>query len=110
MPSQGQARGGIIFRVGVADEPFTHRGFTHLIEHLALSGFDVPYEYNGFVDATTTNFFAQGSPEELGRFITDSTTALANLPYERLETEVRILLAEAECNGTSPVMDALASI
>lgn len=100
--------GGIIVRVGQSDEPFVCRGFTHLIEHLALSTLNVDYDYNGFVDSTTTNFIARGSTDDVLHFVESTLAALADLPYDRLDVERRVLLAESERNGVSSAASALA--
>ncbi len=100
--------GGIVFRVGLSDEPFVRRGFTHLIEHLALSTLNVDYDYNGFVDSTTTNFIARGSVDDIGHFVESTLAALVALPYDRLDVERRVLLAESERNGVSTAASALA--
>lgn len=100
--------GGIIVRVGLSDESFVRRGFTHLIEHLALSMLNVDYDYNGFVDSTTTNFIARGSPDDVLHFMESTLAALTELPYDRLDVERRVLLAESERNGVSSSASALA--
>ncbi len=100
--------GGIVVRVGLSDEPFVRRGFTHLIEHLALSTLNVDYDYNGFVDSTTTNFVARGSADDVLHFVESTFAALARLPYDRLDVERKVLLAEAERNGASSAATALA--
>ncbi len=100
--------GGIIVRVGLSDEPFVRRGFTHLIEHLALSTLNVDYDYNGFVDSTTTNFIARGSTDDVLHFVESTLAALSALPYDRLDVERRVLLAESERNGVSSSASALA--
>src|SRR5436190_17084133 len=46
----GPVTGALMFRVGSGDEQLTQRGFTHLVEHLALSSFHDPVlQWNGFV-------------------------------------------------------------
>lgn len=99
---------GIIFRVGLSDEPFAQRGFTHLVEHLALSALNVDYDYNGFVDSTTTNFIVRGSTDDVLDFIETTVAALHQLPYDRLDVERKVLLAESERNGVSATATALA--
>lgn len=99
--------GGITFRTGMADEPFARRGISHLIEHLALSRLDVRYEYNGYVDALSTNFHAKGTPEEVAEFLTHICISLGHLPYERLSTEIKVLQAEGSQRGTSAYASGL---
>ena len=36
----GPLRASLVFRIGQADEPLVRRGWTHLLEHLALHGHD----------------------------------------------------------------------
>jgi len=60
---------GVGFRVGRADEPLAQGGVTHLVEHLAMSGIgDVLYDYNGWVNGSTTWFGFRGRPDEFGEF------------------------------------------
>ncbi len=99
---------GVSFRVGISDEPFNCRGFTHLIEHLALRNMKVDHGYNGYVDTVTTNFVAEGSTEEIKTFIEQAVNGLANLPFGRLDVERKVLLAEAERNGVPAAATALA--
>jgi len=102
--------GGITFRTGTADEPFTHRGLTHLIEHLALSRLNVLYEFNGYVDALTTSFHAKGTPNEVANFVSQVCNALGILPYDRLETEINVLRAEGAQRGVSPYATSLSAL
>jgi zinc protease len=88
--------GALLFRVGRADETLRIGGLTHLVEHLALSTIDrTPYQHNGQVEAAITAFYARGSAEEVLRHMTDLAGAIADLPLDRLESERRILGAEA---------------
>lgn len=90
-----------MFRVGQNDEPLTMRGSTHLIEHLALAEFDVPYSYNGGTGPATTTFYARGSGDEVGHFLNQVISNLANLPWHRTETEAAVLKAEAASRSRS---------
>ena len=84
------------FRVGHADETLPEHGITHLVEHLALFALGRRlYNTNGFVDGTSTIFYADGRPDELAEFLRDLTVALHDLPHARLEAEKRVLLAES---------------
>lgn len=92
----GPTVGTLLFRVGVGDESLLTRGITHLIEHLALSGFDQRVvAFNGSVGPTFTTFVARGTPEEVCRHLTAVAGALVQLPAERAAHEARILRAEA---------------
>jgi zinc protease len=86
----------LLFRVGHSDEPFTRIGLTHLVEHLALNSVGPqPYMWNGFVDLTMCAFYATGRPDEMAAFAGRVCATLANLPAERLESEIRVLRTEA---------------
>ena len=88
--------GALMFRVGRADETLRTSGLTHLVEHLALSKFERgPYDYNGRVEAAIAAFWASGEPDEVVRHLTEVAHGLGDLPLERLESEKRILQAEA---------------
>lgn len=92
----GRIRAGLVFRVGHADEPLHMAGVTHLIEHLALSGFgEEAFEYNGMVDQTTTSFVVSGTAEQVVEFFKRVTAALQSLPLDRVPTECRIIETEA---------------
>lgn len=104
----GNLVASLVFRVGMADEPLLWRGTSHLVEHLALGALGTPHlPHNGMVDATTTTFVASGSAEEVAEFLTGSVRALHALPYDRLDTERRILDAEAAQRGGSAMGTAL---
>ncbi len=98
----GNLTAGLVFRVGQADESFSTRGHTHLIEHLALAAMGQEhFSYNGSVDQVRTTFIAQGRPDEVRDFLNGVVKALANLPFDRIEREVRILQTEASKGGGS---------
>jgi hypothetical protein len=83
------------FRVGWGDETLRSHGLTHLVEHLALSRVgSVSHFYNGGVGLNQTHLMAAGTTEQVGAFLEVGCTALANLPLERLETEIGVLQAE----------------
>ena len=92
----GSCVAGLGFRVGRTDEPLARSGLTHLVEHLALSGLgDQLYEYDAWTGGTTTWFAFSGEPGELGGFLAAVEANLANLPLDRLATEVNVVRAEA---------------
>ena len=102
-PGNGAARGGITFRVGRADETLARSGLTHLVEHLALHRLGLTdYHYNGSTESTTTHFFSQGSPEDIGDYLNSVCAALADLPWHRLDMEKQILRTEAAGRSQSP--------
>lgn len=95
-PTSGPMHAGLTFRVGQADETLARSGITHLIEHLALHPLGITdYHYNGATGNVTTYFHLQGSPDEIGDFLTSVCDSLANLPMQRLAVEKEILRTEA---------------
>ena len=86
----------MIFRVGQADEPLSMRGITHLVEHLALFPLGRrDHEYNGFVDDVRCVFHAAGERDEVLEFLRLTAASLADLPFDRLELERRVLRNES---------------
>ena len=96
-------RATLMFRVGRTDEHLPWSGITHLVEHLALFqlGPQQRYEFNGAVTSNRTLFYATGAPAEIVSFLALVTTALGNLPLDRVETEKTVLLAEASSRSMS---------
>lgn len=90
------------FRVGRADEPLARSGLTHLVEHLAASGLGRRlYDYDGFVNGTTTWFGFRGEPDELVAYASHLSRSLADLPLDHLATELGVLRAEEARRGLS---------
>ncbi|GAB4085805.1 hypothetical protein GCM10028784_24350 [Myceligenerans cantabricum] len=92
---ENQVTGGLVFRVGQADETLATRGLTHLVEHLAL--FDqnlTDTHHNGVTNDTTTMFHATGTLEEVVAYLNGVCAALRDLPSHRIETEKEILRTE----------------
>lgn len=101
-PLPGPLRAALYFRVGSADESLRDRGMTHLVEHLALAGLQRPaLEMNGFVDSWRTVLYASGQPVDVQRFLLDACRHVCALPVDRLDTERRILQAEAAGGGST---------
>jgi hypothetical protein len=99
----------LVFRVGRADETLPTGGVTHLVEHLALSAVGhTSFAYDAFVEPARTVFFAEGSEEEVSGFLRAVSSALANLPLERLETERRILKTEVASFQPGPIEGLMA--
>jgi zinc protease len=97
----GPAFGLLQFRVGRADEPLTHAGVTHLVEHLAFHRLHhLPYEHNGVTEPTMTRFYAEGEPDEVLTFLRTVVAALAEPPLERVGREAAILAEEAADRNT----------
>lgn len=100
----GPLRATLMFRVGRVDERLSWSGITHLVEHLALFhlGPRQTYEFNGGVTSNRTVFYATGEPADIVAFMAHVTASLGNLPFDRLETEKTVLLAEASSRPVSP--------
>src|SRR5262245_20573609 len=91
---------GLLFGVGMADEPLPMRGITHLCEHLAFSRIDRHrHTYNGWVTANATAFMCRGSIADTVDFLGSICDGIRQLPADRVEVERRILRAEAESRG-----------
>ncbi|MDQ1402890.1 MAG: zinc protease [Actinomycetota bacterium] len=102
LPLDGPFRVALQFRVGQGHEPLSHRGISHLVEHLAFASLmERDHEKNGFVDEQRTVFWASGSEDEVASFLLDVATTIAHLPEARVETERRILSVEASRRGPS---------
>lgn len=100
--ASGPLHAGLTFRVGRADETLARAGITHLIEHLALHRHGLTdYHFNGTTGATVTHFHMRGAEDDVVAFLGGVCDALANLPYDRLETEKGILGTEEAGRGTS---------
>ncbi|MFG1606896.1 M16 family metallopeptidase [Actinoplanes sp. NPDC049265] len=94
-PTTGPMHGGLVFRVGQADETLARRGITHLVEHLALHGFGVAdHHYNGTTTPEFTYFHTQGTADEVAAFLTGVCTSLRDLPMHRLDVEKELLRTE----------------
>ncbi|MDY0909101.1 hypothetical protein [Microbacterium sp. CFBP9034] len=105
--SEGPVSGGLVFRVGWADEPLARRGVTHLVEHLALFGQNLSdLHHNGATDEWATQFHATGSVAKVVAFLNGVCAALRDLPLDRMEVEKGILAAEA-ARGSGHAFDRL---
>lgn len=111
VPSPGPTLGMLIFRVGSADEQLSHAGITHLVEHLALyrmASQPTAFSYNAAVEQLSTAFWARGTPDEVGDYLSRVCTALQDLPLERLPDEVRVL--QAERADSAPLVDRMLAV
>lgn len=97
----GPARVALLFRVGFVDEEPSHRGWTHLVEHLALGPFAPADNIEGNVAQHATTFIVQGSDEDVVGQLGGIAARLRRLPVERLATELRVLRVEAESDANS---------
>ncbi|MBR7742101.1 hypothetical protein KC207_02190 [Phycicoccus sp. BSK3Z-2] len=91
----GTCSGGLVFRVGWADETLAVRGLTHVVGHLALAALP-PGEVHHHLDvlANHTVLRADGTFEEVSRFVTEVCATLRDLPAQHLDTEKSVLSAE----------------
>jgi zinc protease len=110
-PSEGLCSAGIVFRVGQIDESLRRRGWTHLIEHLALNHLaHESFAFNGFTSWCTTSFVAHGTTDEMGRFLSGVSHHLTSLPFDRLEQEAKILETEHCQRGIAPTSNVMMNI
>lgn len=98
----GPVRGGILFRVGTADEPMPLRGLSHLVEHLAIHGLVSQGDHsNGTTGPTITGFATSGTEAHVVEFLNKVAAAFRRLPMDRLEAERAILRVEAQNRSAS---------
>jgi zinc protease len=101
-PTEGPLHAGLVFRVGMVDEPLSRRGITHLVEHLALHSLGVTdYHFNGATGEEVTYFQSQGSEADVVGFLNGVGRNLHDLPMQRLATEKEILRTEQNGRGLS---------
>ena len=101
--SPGAPEAGVMFSVGLADEPVHRRGITHMLEHVTLAEVTRDaFDYDGMVDPISTAFQATGSEDDVVRFMAEVASALTNPPYHRLERERSILKTETVRLGSTP--------
>ncbi|MCV2395283.1 hypothetical protein OEB99_13285 [Actinotalea sp. M2MS4P-6] len=92
----GPYSGGLLLRMGTADEELPTRGHSHMLEHLALFGLGRPGDHSlGEVDATTTHLHTVGTPDEVADFLSKAARQLVDPPVSRLQDEKGVLRAEA---------------
>lgn len=94
---------GLMFRTGRADETLVTSGYTHLIEHLALSPEQHNRFTNGTVDNLSTMFATSGTPSDVSSFLNRICNTINNLPADRFEAEINILAAEQASRSFDPV-------
>ncbi|HWS32189.1 MAG TPA: insulinase family protein [Actinoplanes sp.] len=101
-PSTGPMHAGLVFRVGLVDEPLARRGITHLIEHLALHSIGAAdYHYNGATGSEFTYFHMRGAEADVVTFLNGVCAALRDLPIQRLAVEKEILRTEQNSRDDS---------
>lgn len=93
--------GVLAFKVGTRDETFRTAHVTHAVEHLACSAIPRSHvEHNALVTDDATCFYAVGRPDEVAAHLQTIANALANLPIDRLDHELRVLATETEDGGS----------
>ncbi|GLW31345.1 M16 family metallopeptidase [Actinoplanes regularis] len=101
-PTTGPLHAGLVFRVGVADEPLPRRGVTRLVEHLALDGLGTAdQQHNGMTGTEHTFFHVQGTAEEITGFLGAVCDALREPDSGRIERARERLRADE--SGTDPL-------
>lgn len=104
----GPFAGGLVLRVGHADETLPQHGVTHMLEHLALFGLGRPGEHsNGHVDATTMAMHSVGTPQEVAEFLTRAARQLMDPPTNRLDDEKGVLRVERARQARSMLAELL---
>ncbi|MEV6343435.1 insulinase family protein [Actinoplanes sp. NPDC051851] len=76
-PAAGPTHAGLVFRVGVADEPLPHRGITRLVEHLVPAG-------HGATGTEHTFFHVHGTADEVRAFLAEICATLRDPSAERI--------------------------
>jgi zinc protease len=100
--SPGRAAAGVLFGVGLADEPLYRRGITHMVEHVVLAEVGRhAIDYDGMVDANSTAFYAVGAEDDVVRFMSDVAAGLHSPPFHQLERERSILKTESVRFGST---------
>ncbi|MDR1824556.1 MAG: hypothetical protein LBR27_04405 [Bifidobacteriaceae bacterium] len=95
-----QLRASLAFRAGVVDEVMPTRGWTHLLEHAALHGTTAPsgtpgLAVNGSTWLLYTSLDATGSPQGVAQALGRAAQHLAQLDPAAIQTEAKVLAAEA---------------
>ncbi|MEU4693297.1 insulinase family protein [Actinoplanes sp. NPDC023714] len=102
-PVTGEMHAGLVFRVGVADEPLVRRGVTHLVEHLAVHGLgDTGSHVSSSTGVEHTFFHVRGSAARIATFLNGVCAALRDLPAGRIDAEKDVLRAESAGRTPEP--------
>jgi zinc protease len=90
-------RATLFFRVGQADETLATSGWTHLLEHMALHGWNDPrLAFNASVGLYLTRFDLDGEADAVLEHLSRLTQWLAEPDLSRLGHEAKVLRAESE--------------
>lgn len=104
----GVVSGGLVFRVGWADENLAVRGLTHLVTHLVLAdvGTRDAHHY-GDTHATHTHVHVEGTARQVSHVLSGVCEALASPAMERLEALKDVIRAERRWRPEEVPPDAL---
>ncbi|MCW2834299.1 MAG: peptidase [Nocardioides sp.] len=99
----------LMFRWGSADEPAAESGWQHLLEHLALhermGGGQL--QVNGEVSLHHTSFDAHGPTDAVAAHLSGVARWLSEPSFARMDTERRVLAAEAAQRSSVGLPNAL---
>ncbi|GLY00900.1 insulinase family protein [Actinoplanes sp. NBRC 101535] len=95
----GPTHAGLVFRVGIADEPLARRGITHLVEHLVLGRPSAGHHRNGATGVEHTYFHTQGTADEITAFLEGVCAVLRDPPADRIAEAAEALHAESAGRG-----------
>lgn len=96
------------FRHGLTDEPLHESGWMHLLEHMALHGRGGgSLHVNGSVSLLESQFDAHGPVEAVADHLATLTAWLSDPVLPTLDRERKVLRAEGDFRGASPVGRAL---
>ena len=110
-PTEGLCSVGLVFRVGQLDERLPQRGWTHLIEHLALHHLkNESFVFNGTTGWSTTSFLAKGTAAEAATFLEGVCKKLTSLPFEEMKREALVLDTEQCQRGVAPASHVLMNV
>ncbi len=110
-PAEGLCSVGLVFRVGQLDERLPQRGWTHLIEHLALHHLkNESFAFNGTTGWSTTSFLAKGTAAEAATFLEGVCEKLTSLPFEEMKREALVLDTEQCQRGVTPASHVLMNV
>lgn len=99
----GRATGGLMFRVGYADETLPTSGTTALVVALALRAVERPgLDVAASVGPTVTEVRVSGSDDRVRTTLRDLSRALADLPVRHRGTETRALRERATDGAVLP--------
>ncbi|WP_076264133.1 hypothetical protein [Intrasporangium flavum] len=97
-------RATLFFRVGQADEQLTTSGWTHLVEHSALHGWNDPrLAFNASVGLYATRFDLDGERDAVLAHLLRLMGWLAEPELDRIDHEAKVLRAETQQRPMSAI-------